>query len=79
MNYNSELEGNNAGLRQILAAVNNLPDKGDEVTAETIAAALGYVPAKEESVNKLSEQIVDEERILELIRDELGVIENGTY
>lgn len=59
MNYNSELEGNNAGLRQILAAVNNLPDKGDDVTAETIAAALGYVPAKEESVNKLSEQIAD--------------------
>lgn len=36
MNYNSELEGNNAGLRQILNAVNNLPSANSGTGQTTI-------------------------------------------
>ena len=36
MNYNSEIEGNNAGLRQILAAVNNLPSAGGGKTGDGV-------------------------------------------
>ena len=62
------------------ATVKNGKDGSDaSVTTENIKMALGYTPAVQEDVDKLSEKIVDEERITEMINEALGVIENGYY
>ena len=49
------------------------------VTTENITKALGYTPANQEKVSQLSDAIVNEERIAEMIDEALGVIENGYY
>lgn len=40
MSYNSELQSNNADLRAILDAVNNLPEAGSGVTVETCSVVI---------------------------------------
>lgn len=67
MNYNSELEGNNAGLRQILNAVNNLPSANgggcvltDEEKKEIATEAAEQLQPQ---LDELSEQIADLETV----------------
>lgn len=61
MNYNSELQSNNAELEEILNAVNELPDAGSAgeatVTADSVKNALGYTPADRDKAFIIKQEI----------------------
>lgn len=56
--YNTQLQSNNADLQEVLQTLQSkTAGSGENITSESIIAALGYTPANEETVSQLSAEI----------------------